>query len=239
MKILAIEFSSSQRSVAVVQGDSTGSAIAESEAVATGPDTAGPLGLVEMALGEAGIEREQIEGIAIGLGPGSYTGIRCAIALAQGWELARGTPLLGVSSAECLAAQAYAEGMAGQVHLLVDAQRGEFYLASYLMEPSGWNEVAPLALATPSDVSARLRSGGVPVGPDVLKWFAHGRQMFPRATTLGRLALERTEFLPGHRLEPIYLRETTFVKAPAPRRYDSDSTGQAGCAPYARIKHAG
>jgi tRNA threonylcarbamoyladenosine biosynthesis protein TsaB len=227
MKILAIEFSSNQRSVAVVQGDRAGNAIAENEAVATGPKAVGPLGLVEMALGEAGIEREQIECVAVGLGPGSYTGIRCAIALAQGWELARGTPLLGVSSAECLAAQAYAEGMTGQVHVLIDAQRGEFYLASYLMEPSGWNEIVPLALATPSDVRAGLESGGVPVGPEAPRWFSHGRQMLPRAATLGRLAMKRTDFLSGNRLEPIYLRETAFVKAPAPRRYGSDSSGEA------------
>ncbi len=261
MKILAIEFSSSQRSVAVVQsrprishapacsgisnlnsprsetsnlksqiagsplaanesrskGDPAVNAISENEAVATGPDTPGPLGLVDTALREAGLEREQIERIAIGLGPGSYTGIRCAIALAQGWELARGTPLLGISSAECLAARAHAEGMTGPVHVLIDAQRNEFYLATYLLDASGWSEVAPLALATSSDVTARLESGGVPVGPDVLKWFPRGRQMFPRAGTLGWLALQHNKFLPGNSLEPIYLRETTFVKAPPPR----------------------
>ena len=52
--------------------------------------------MIESALAEAKIEREQIEVIAVGLGPGSYTGIRAAISVAQGWQLARGVKLLGV-----------------------------------------------------------------------------------------------------------------------------------------------
>ena len=48
--------------------------------------------------------REAIEAIAVGLGPGSYTGIRAAIALAQGWQLAREVKTLGVSSVAAMAA---------------------------------------------------------------------------------------------------------------------------------------
>ena len=46
--------------------------------------------MIEEALREAGLEREQIEVLAVGLGPGSYTGIRVALSLAQGWQLASG-----------------------------------------------------------------------------------------------------------------------------------------------------
>jgi len=57
------------------------------------------LGMIESVLREAGLEREQIDVIAVGLGPGSYTGIRTALSIAQGWQLARGVKLLGISSA--------------------------------------------------------------------------------------------------------------------------------------------
>jgi len=60
------------------------------QAEAAGQDVP-PLRLVERALAEAKVERGQIECVAVGLGPGSYTGIRGAIALAQGWQLARGS----------------------------------------------------------------------------------------------------------------------------------------------------
>ena len=65
--------------------------------------------MIEKVLAAAKIEREEIEVLAVGLGPGSYTGIRVAISIAQGWQLARGVKLLGIGSAECLAAQAQAE----------------------------------------------------------------------------------------------------------------------------------
>src|SRR5581483_1852390 len=101
MKILAIEFSSEQRSVAVLVDGRVLGVATESSTRATPA-----IGLAGRALTEAGLEREEIECLAIGLGPGSYTGIRSAIALAQGWQLAsspNGVKLLGLSSAACLA----------------------------------------------------------------------------------------------------------------------------------------
>ena len=69
-------------------------------------------------MADAKVERREIECIVVGLGPGSYTGIRGAIALAQGWQLASGVKLLGVSSVEGIAAQAQAEGIHGCVDVL-------------------------------------------------------------------------------------------------------------------------
>jgi tRNA threonylcarbamoyladenosine biosynthesis protein TsaB len=80
----------------------------------------------------AKISREEIEVIAVGLGPGSYTGIRAAIAVAQGWQLARGVKLLGVSSADRMSGGAGAGGENFRaVNVVIDAQRGEFYLATW------------------------------------------------------------------------------------------------------------
>src|SRR5436309_7260148 len=132
MKILALEFSSPQRSVAVVQGPTEARPLSLSEVIETGGRGSNVLGMIAEALREAQIEREQVECLAIGIGPGSYTGIRCAIALAQGWQLAcrpGRLRLLGVSSVECLAAQAQADGLSGRINVMINAQRAEFYLA--------------------------------------------------------------------------------------------------------------
>src|SRR6185312_3841517 len=134
MKILAFEFSSPQRSVAVVQPGAFYEALGSNE----------PFAMIEEALRDAKLEREQIDCIAVGIGPGSYTGIRSAISIAQGWQLARPIKLLGVSSAEAIAAQAQAEGARGRVHVIVDAQRGEFYIASYELATASAREVEPL-----------------------------------------------------------------------------------------------
>jgi tRNA threonylcarbamoyl adenosine modification protein YeaZ len=217
MKILALEFSSPQRSVAVVQRDERTHAVKVSEVVETGGRTNAAFKMIDEALREATLEREQIECIAVGTGPGSYTGIRAAISVVQGWQLARGTRILGISSVEGIVAQARVDGMIGHVNVIVDAQRGEFYLASYELAHDAYREIEALKIVTTAEVRQRAETGGALIGPEVSHWFPAGKTVFPRATTLGTLALNRTDFIAGEKLEPIYLRETTFVKAPPPR----------------------
>lgn len=214
MKILALDFSSPQRSVAVL----TAPEAAAHEVLDSSPGRdMKPFALIEAALRQAGLEREAIECLAIGLGPGSYTGIRVAVSLAQGWQLATGVKLLGVSSVECIAAQAATDGSSGKFSVVIDAQRGEFYLASYEVRSGVARETAALRLAPRAEVEERERGGDQLVGPEVTRWFPNGKIVFPQAAALARLATTRSDFLPGEKLDPIYLRETTFVKAPPAR----------------------
>jgi tRNA threonylcarbamoyl adenosine modification protein YeaZ len=231
MKILALEFSSPQRSVAVVRRDefhespsfsnksgtrkARPSELIVNEVVESSSNA--PLSMIEEALREAKLEREQIECLVVGLGPGSYTGIRAAISIVQGWQLARRVKTLGVSSVECIAAQAQADGATGRVDVIIDAQREELYLATYELTPDSRHEIEPLKIVTMAAARQRAEAGNVLIGPEVSRWFASGKTVFPRAATLGRLALDRADFIAGEKLEPIYLRETKFVKAPPPR----------------------
>lgn len=207
MTILALEFSSLRRSVALAR-DGTVLAEAVAETAGRGTDA---FGLIERASAEAKTSREAIETIAVGLGPGSYTGIRAAIAVAQGWQLARGVKLLGVSSVESLALQAQAEGMADRVDLVIDAQRGEFYVAAWEISGAQRRLIEPLKITSAAEIAARKAQGVVCAGPEM------ERKLFPSAATVAQLAAGRTDFVPGEMLEPIYLRETSFVKA-APGR---------------------
>lgn len=211
MKILAVEFSSEQRSVAVAVDGEVRSTAMEAATRAT-PAFA----LIETALAEARLEREQIECLAIGLGPGSYTGIRAAIALAQGWQLATNVKLLGISSMECLAAEARAQECRGRIHIVVDAQRNELYWAQYEIAATGAQEIAPLKLTAPDEVLARGNNSTI-IGPDATGWFPQARVLFPTARSLAQLAVNRSDFVAGEKVEPIYLRETSFVKAQPPR----------------------
>jgi tRNA threonylcarbamoyl adenosine modification protein YeaZ len=235
MTILALEFSTPQRSVAVLRTD--GAAMI-AEAVETGGHGANAFGMIEQVLAEARIEREQVDVLAVGLGPGSYTGIRAAISIAQGWQLAFAEPeqdnssqtmasaqrrlacgvrLLGVSSAECLVAQARTENILGRVSVVIDAQRNEFYLATYEIAADGWRETAPLKILSLAEVQSRTGADGILIGPEVTRWFPAGRTIFPRASALAELTTRRSDFVPGEKLEPVYLRETNFVKS-QPRR---------------------
>jgi tRNA threonylcarbamoyl adenosine modification protein YeaZ len=216
MKILALEFSAPQRSVGFVDAQPGGLVLYAGEVVRTGGRATPALAMISEVLRQAGVEREAVECLAVGLGPGSYHGIRAAIALAQGWQFARGTRLLGISSVECIAVQARADGLRGSVTVAVDAQREELYVADYEIAASGWREVQPLRLAPVNQMQATIKAGQVLVGPEVTRWFADGHVVFPRAEMLGRLAASRTDFVAGEKLEPIYLRATTFVKAKPP-----------------------
>jgi tRNA threonylcarbamoyl adenosine modification protein YeaZ len=219
MKILALEFSSPQRSVAIARADGSPSANRSviSEVVETGVKGNAPLLMIEETLRHATLEREQIDCIAVGLGPGSYTGIRAAIALAQGWQLARQVKLLGISTADCLTEQARSDGLRGRISIVIDAQREEFYLATYELDDKQSRELEPLRIATCEVVGRSAANGSTLIGPEVTNWFPSGKTIFPHAATLAQLALKRNDFVPGEKLEPIYLRETKFVKAPPPR----------------------
>ena len=214
MKILALDFSSPLRSAAVLNDRDT--VAHEAVDVSPGRDMK-PFALIESALRLAKMEREGIECIAVGIGPGSYAGIRVAISLAQGWQLATGVKLLGISSVECIAAQAAVDGVSGKFSVAIDAQRNEFYRASYEASKGVAMETSPLKLATMAEVQEREITGELLIGPEATRWFPNGRIIFPQAAMLARMGSRRTDFVAGEKLEPIYLRETTFVKAPPGR----------------------
>jgi tRNA threonylcarbamoyladenosine biosynthesis protein TsaB len=213
MTILALEFSSTQRSVAIACG---GTVLAE--ASETGERATNTFGLVEQALASAKIGRGEIECLAVGLGPGSYTGIRVALSIAQGWQLATGVRLLGIGSVECLAAQARVENFFGRVNVVIDAQRGEFYLAVYEVSPAGVKEIAPLKIADVAEVEARADAGEFLTGPEITRWFPAGKILFPQAAMLAGLAARRSDFAAGETLAPVYLRATNFLKVSDQRK---------------------
>jgi tRNA threonylcarbamoyladenosine biosynthesis protein TsaB len=213
MKILALEFSGAQRSAALWDTDT---ARLVGSAVEAGGRQMKALAMVRQILDQSGSTRESIGSIAVGLGPGSYTGIRAAISLAQGWQLARATRVQGLSSIEVLARAAQAERIHGSVHIVVDAQRNEYYMARYEISDEGIREIDPLKLVPAVQVRQLAEAGATLVGPEAGA-LPGGRILFPDARVLARMAADTQQSVPGEALEPIYLRETTFVKAPPSR----------------------
>lgn len=215
MMILALEFSSPRRSAALARGD-----LILSEAVESGGRGTGAFSMIEEVLAAAKAEREQIEMVCVGLGPGSHTGIRAAISIARGWQLAGGIKLAGRSSVDAIAARAHSEGIFGRVGVVIDAQRNELYLAGFDISEGGWREVEPLKIVALADVQLRAERGETLIGPEAAKWFAGGRNIFPQAGCLARLAA-RSAGGGDEKMEPIYLRETGYVKAPPVKNCDT------------------
>lgn len=208
MKILALEFSSRNRSVAIADGVQLLARVETDEVRQL------PLTLIDRVLNEANLPREAIDTIALGIGPGSYTGIRGAIATAQGWQLACNVNLLAIPSTQILAATAHANGLRGETHFIIDAQRHEYYHATWNLTGDSQTETSPLKIIGVSE-AAELEAHG----PDSIG-FPTCEPLFPDAAILAQLALTRTDFQSGESIQPIYLRQTEFTKAPPPRQID-------------------
>jgi tRNA threonylcarbamoyladenosine biosynthesis protein TsaB len=208
MNLLSLEFSTSARSVAILEQRERSRRLLTFITDSDFRKTSG-MKLIQRALQSAHLQPADIGKIAVGLGPGSYTGIRSAIAIAQGWQLARTLELLGISSMEVLAMDAAKTLDSAEITLAIDAQRHELYTARYDLASTPPRCVQALAL-TPA---AALPQSGIIAGPEASKWRASALNLLPRADTLAELAAEVPAHLPGEKLEPIYLREITFTKA--------------------------
>ena len=126
MNILALETSTNACSVAVM----TAAGIYELHEIAPRQHTERLFTLIERVLVEAGITRSALDLIAFGHGPGAFTGVRVAAAVAQGMALARDLPLAPVSTLAALAAGGARLHGARQVVAALDARRDEVYLAA-------------------------------------------------------------------------------------------------------------
>lgn len=225
MKILALEFSSERRSAAVLDNarPGEGESLSRPRAAASASEEGAgrdlkALSLIQKALEKGGMERGEIDCIAVGVGPGSYAGVRVAISIAQAWQLASDIRLLGINAADCLAAQAAMAGLQGEIAIAIDAQRGEFYLACYEIRDQESRLRAPVHLAGKDEVGRLAGAGRTILGPNLSQEFPSARDFFPEAAMLAMLAAARTDFVAGEHLEPVYLRPTTFVKAPPAQR---------------------
>lgn len=233
MLVLALDTSTYLGTVAVLRD---GALLAEISAFVRATHGETLLPHVARALELAGVTIEDITLLAVGLGPGSFTGVRIGVATAKGLALAQNKPLVGVSSLRVIArGMGHGEGLAVPV---LDAHKGEVYCAAYARDDAGElrEQVAPFH-APPGAAAARLREAA----PDALLWLAgdglarYGEQFTgplgepvrrapgyadaPRAACLAYEAAQLYAREGAHdlsRLEPYYLRPSD-AKLPANR----------------------
>lgn len=124
------------------------------------------LPMIDAMLNEAGWRLTDIEGIAFGAGPGSFTGVRIACGVAQGLALGLDCPVMPVSTLAAIAQSTQSAGIdrrADQVLVCTDARMGEVYTAAYRLEGAQWEEVLPPAVLLP-DALIRPSSAGAWTG---------------------------------------------------------------------------
>lgn len=156
MKILAVETSTEYCSVALWQDG----AVSERCELVGQKHSEVLMAMLDALLKDAGIKIKQVDGIAFGKGPGSFTGVRIACGVAQGLALGAGVNVVGVCTLQALA---QASGH-DKVIAALDARMGELYLAAYEKRDGEWVTVIEPCLC-------RAEAAPVVAGDD---WFGTG-----------------------------------------------------------------
>ena len=160
MNLLAFETSSRTGSVAL----ETAGGLLVRELGFPREQTERLLAITDELLASAGIGLQSLDGIAFGRGPGSFTGLRVSVAVAQGLAAVTGVPLLPVSSLLCLAQRAWQELGCERALVCVDAHLGEVYSASAERRGGRMEIVGGEKLGAPADVVAPEGSGWCAIG---------------------------------------------------------------------------
>jgi tRNA threonylcarbamoyladenosine biosynthesis protein TsaB len=142
VRVLAIETSTSQAAVALLDG---GRLVLSRSHARPKQSAERLLPLIAELLAEAGWRPSDVARIGVSVGPGSFTGLRVGIACAQGLALGLGVPLLGVTSLRAMA-RAVPASLLGHRCPVLDARRGEVFVAAYDAAPTTEELVAPLAV---------------------------------------------------------------------------------------------
>ena len=209
MRLLAIDTALEACSVAVFDGD--GEPLVMSERIGRG-HAERLFGMIETAMGDAGLAFADLDRIAVTVGPGSFTGLRVGVAAARGLALATGCPAIGIGTLEVHAETA--REIAGEVSVLavLDARRDEIYGQRFSADgrPAGDAAVAPadyfatlvessdFVVGNAADMVVALLPNGVTTRPIV------HRRSAPDIVALGRLGLRSPAS--GAAPRPLYLR---------------------------------
>ena len=153
-RLLALDSSTDELAVAVAAGTREWTRVVPGGARASQHI----IGLAMQGLGACGLRGRQLDAIAFGAGPGAFTGLRCACAVAQGLAFGVGSPVLAIDSL-MIVAEGVRVGLPPGVDLWVamDARMEELYAARYRADGEGWRVLDAPALYTLSALTERWR----------------------------------------------------------------------------------
>jgi tRNA threonylcarbamoyladenosine biosynthesis protein TsaB len=232
MKLLALETSTEYCSVALWQDG----AVSQRCELVGQKHSEVLMAMLDELLQDAGVKIKQVDGIAFGKGPGSFTGVRIACGVAQGLALGTDVKVVGVCTLQALAEASGKE----KVIAALDARMSELYFAAYEKRNGEWATVIEPCLCKPDD--APMLSGE--------RWFGAGSgfavsaaalgtrygsqligadaQAMPQAAAVARIAA--AEFAKGNAVDadlalPLYLSDKVALKTSEREEARSASTG--------------
>ncbi len=229
MKILAVDTASKTCSVALMDGDNV---ICEYTVNHKDTHSRFVMDMIHTALTVSRLTIPELDGFAVTIGPGSFTGLRIGLSTVKGLAMAADKPAVGVSSLEALARAVWpADSQTGSAALIcpmMDARRREVYAAQYQ-----WSENAlickSLPAALPPAAAVEAISGPcVFTGDGAVAYqerirsllgkhavFTDSTFQYIRAAIVGRIAVSRFSkgaAVPADQLQPLYLRKSDAEK---------------------------
>ncbi len=173
---------------------------------------------VKALLTRAGLGFDDLDAIAFGQGPGAFTGLRTACAVAQGLAFGLGKPVLAVDSLMLVAEDARAQGAGDDLWVAMDARIGEIYAAHYRWAGEAWRVDEAPALYKPEALAAHWGAPAAVAGTALAEYAAAlgalpgsvWPQARSRAAALGTLALagwRRGDTRDAAEALPVYVRD--------------------------------
>jgi len=225
MKLLAFDTSTDTMSIAVSRDDGAASGLWQQQGAGGAQASTGLIAGVLELMRQAGLELRELDAICFGCGPGSFTGLRTACAVAQGLAFGAGVPVLPVGSLLAVAEAARHSSLAAldavQITALLDARMDEIYVASFGFAAGLWTELQAASLVKPEALTLPVPTGGEAVaagnafavyGPRLvgLPEAAMRIDALPQATALLRLApqlLAAGKAVAAEHALPTYVRD--------------------------------
>jgi tRNA threonylcarbamoyladenosine biosynthesis protein TsaB len=222
-KVLSLDTSSPRGSVALLQGKDV---IGELRLASLETHSSRLLKSIDFLLETAGWNLRDLDLVAAGIGPGSFTGIRIGVATALGLAQSLDVPFAGVSGMDALARQN--SFVQGRIAVVMDAQRSQVYYAEYMVNQNRLRRVCKPSLLYPAALRQQIQGRGIVlIGDGANRYFSKigtnhsDRARFVTAdlflaTGIGRLAQSRKKtWKTGAALqsEPLYIRPPDATKA--------------------------
>ena len=210
MRVLAVETSSLAGGVALLDDDRL---VAEYLLDVSVTHSERLLSAVDRVLGDARWTPRELTGLAVAIGPGSFTGLRIALATVKGLALALGVPVAAVPTLDAMAAAL--PWAALPVCPVLDARKGEVYASCYRWDGGAMRREWDYLALTPAALAARLTEPVLVVGDGAAAVrspyarVAPPPRRLPSPACVGALGLERLrrgETVTAAALAPLYLR---------------------------------
>jgi tRNA threonylcarbamoyladenosine biosynthesis protein TsaB len=219
MKILAVDTATKSCSVAVIDEESV---LAESTIINDQTHSRHLLNVIDIVIGEADLKISQLDGFAVSIGPGSFTGLRIGVASIKGLAFSLNKPVVGVSSLETLAFQCIPQPYL--ICPIIDARKQEVYFCRYRYKKEGLKKEGPERVASPVQAVSGIREPCVFIGNGAMQYqalilkelgkmahFVAENQHTIQASAVARLSLprfKRQETDDVHLLVPHYIRKS-------------------------------